>query len=60
MVFQLLLVPVLPDLSFVHRSASPVKFVDEATFPEFVDETKLDEVLHFGFGCSRIRERLDF
>ena len=40
-------------------SASPIEFVHEAALPEFIDKAKLDEVLHFGFGRSCIRERLD-
>ena len=44
---------------FVPPSASPIEFVHEAALPEFVDKAKLDEVLHFGFGRSCIRERLD-
>ena len=44
---------------FVPSSASPIEFVHEAALPEFIDKAKLDEVLHFGFGRSCIRECLD-
>ena len=44
---------------FVPWSASPIEFVHEAALPEFIDKAKLDEVLHFGFGRSCIRECLD-
>ena len=41
-------------------SATPIEFVHEAAFPHFIDKAELDKVLHFGFGRSCIRERLDF
>jgi hypothetical protein len=52
--------PCLWPLTLVPPSAPPVEFVNEATFPEFIDKAKLYEVLRFGFGRSGIRERLDF